>query len=125
MYCSQAAGWEHATIGAANQIRYNLQKADPDVYQQWNKVAIDVRTKVIPIFNDLVSPKLADLALPPALSKSIGDSIQWDLVHIGILWDFYPYTSGGFYSIIADLYIAGHLPCGWIGKYPDGVLVVY
>ena len=49
--------------------------------------------------------------------------LDWiDAVHESEFFDLHP---GKFHSKLLRVYLMGRLPCGWVGRYPQGKVVVH
>jgi len=60
-----------------------------------------------------------------SLPESIIDDIKFNLITILMSDLFSDYYNSEFYRQLYQIYISGHLPCGWEGKYPSGRMIVF
>lgn len=59
------------------------------------------------------------------ISKELINEISFNIISI-FMADFYSeYYQCVFYENVLKIYLAGQLPCGWDGKYPEGRIMVY
>ena len=76
------------------------------------------------LMEPLVEEKVRPIAEREGLSPQFEASVKWDL--LGYCKELeYGDTADAFFLRLGDLYMSGHFPCGWNGKYPHGWLVVY
>jgi hypothetical protein len=47
------------------------------------------------------------------------------LVHACVEQEYADVVAPAFFSRLAEWYLRGHYPCGWLGDYPDGKIMVY
>lgn len=59
------------------------------------------------------------------LPESIVDDIKFNLVTILISDALSDYYILEFYRHLYQIYLSGHLPCGWEGEFPNGRLIVF
>lgn len=53
------------------------------------------------------------------------EDIQCNLLSLFWVSHFDPFYHSDFFHKLLDLCLSGHLPCGWQGKHPKGILLVY
>lgn len=89
--------------------------------EYWNKEVGIIKEKYLPAIVDKIGIKLKEKKYSP----EIMNDIRYNLIII-MMADFYSefYTSY-FYTNILEIYLSGHVPCGWQGKYPSGKLIVF
>lgn len=119
--CADAV-WEDVQLEAQNQLTLWLHQHDRDNFQNWNKVVLE---------NKRLLKQLAEAAWIPyqqshALDSMFVRCIEWDV--LGALMENSYMASNhrcSFFLELLSVYEAGHFPCGWRGKWPQGNLVVY
>ena len=123
MQACQSAAWENVELEAQNQLHMWLHQNDPDRCQAWNDIVTVHKTEVIA---PLIKEKLAPFQLEHGLDAAFVDSTTWDV--LGALMENSYLSSrhqAYFFLELLWVYEAGHFPCGWLGDWPDGKLVVY
>lgn len=97
-----------------------MAKKHSVVYQEWNTLADDARDFVENIITPSV-PQINDIDM-----ELLFTNMKWDLVNY-LMEDAYKIKLRVplFFSSIVSIYELGHIPCGWVGSWPKGQLVVY
>jgi hypothetical protein len=123
MQACQSAAWENVELEARNQLTVWLHRNDLERYQAWNDIVTVHKTEVV---TPLIKEKLVPFQLEGALDPIFVDSTAWDV--LGALMENSYLSSGHqayFFLELLWIYEAGHFPCGWLGNWPSGRLVVY
>ena len=72
---------------------------------------------------------LSEKVKKSSIIDDIGEDVLIDFKSCMIdlfLSDYYSDCyEGEFHKHLLDIYLSGHLPCGWNGKYPQGKFMVY
>jgi hypothetical protein len=113
--------WENLCLEAANQYRDRLVERDPDRFASWNEIVAEVK----PAAQALVLAKTAAIVARQSLPRVFVDTVDWDALHILMEAEFADVFPPGFYAGQAYWYVAGHFPCGWRGRFPQGRLVIF
>lgn len=70
--------------------------------------------------------RAVEIAPPPARAvKELRTSIDWCVIHAAREVWVLEHIERPVFVPLVDLYLRGHLPCGWNGDYPQGKLVVF
>lgn len=109
-------------IEAANQIRRQLP--DP-VYQTWNLLAIPVRQLIDNVIEPVLRLHFDEGKVPQFAQVEARKSVRWDLGHYIIESEYRNYLSTNFFQGTVEYYLSGHFPCGWVGKFPNGLFLLY
>lgn len=117
----ESEDWEGLCLDAANGYREQLLRVAPAPYRKWNEKAEAIKEITVPYINALFSGHASLRELP----KVVQDTVQWDMLHVCMEAEFSEYLPPGFYASNSFWYSAGHFPCGWRGKFPDGGPVIY
>lgn len=120
--CSSAK-WEDVELEAQNQLTVWLSQHDRDGYQSWNRI---VKTHKASTVEPLIERTIRPIQLAQGLHESVISSVQWDV--LGALMENSYLPSGHsavFFLELLLVYEAGHFPCGWLGEWPRGELVVF
>lgn len=118
-----APGWESATLAAQNQLTLWLHLNVRSRFQEWNR---HVESHKVATIDPVVARHLAPFHQARRLSQELISSTTWNL-RGALMEESYRDTGHTvfFFHELLDVYEAGHCPCGWIGKWPEGKLVVY
>ena len=119
-YCSSVE-WENLCLEAMNQYSAKLLEMSKDRYNQWNDVAVQLKSTTVPI----VRRKIESVVRENNLPKVFEDTVQWDILGVCMEAEYADIFQPGFYASQAYWYIKGHFPCGWEGEFPKGKLIVY
>jgi hypothetical protein len=115
--------WENVELEAQNQLTLWLHQHDRQNYQRWNELVSDFRSAVL---NPLTEKRWEPYRRQHDLDVAVVHSAQWDA--LGALMENAYIESGHccfFFLELLSVYEAGHFPCGWVGEWPQGKLVVY
>lgn len=113
--------WEQTCLDAANGYADQLSKAAPLRFRDWNDKVEAIKRTIVPMIRALFSTR-PDLQTLPVVVR---DSVQWDILHVCLEAEFSDCVPPGFYASNSYWYRAGHFPCGWQGKFPDGRIIIY
>ena len=113
--------WEGLCLEAANRHRERIAERSKERFLRWNQVADEVRAVAIP----LVKRKMAEVSQHLELPKAVVDAVRWDIIHLCMESEYADVFPPGFYASQAYWYTKGHFPCGWQGKFPEGMLIIY
>lgn len=117
-----ATKWENICLERKGDFTAYLLKNHKTEYNKyWNDVVRMVKEQYI----SKISEKVNIALLNCDLSVDILDDIKMNILLIFMLEYYSEYYSSDFYNKILEIYLAGHLPCGWIGEYPNGKFIVY
>ncbi|WP_412486834.1 hypothetical protein [Shewanella chilikensis] len=115
-----APEWENVTLEESNEMSAYLADKFTDAYQHWNDVAKEAK---LFFENDLKGkiPHLNDID-----NTLLVQCVEWDVTHY-LIEDFYKekLKKPLFFYKLLSIYECGHIPCGWLGEWPNGRLVVY
>lgn len=114
--------WENICLdkkGDFTTYLFKNHKADYNKY--WNVEVETIKEQYLSKITEKVNMALTN----SGLSVDILDDINMNLLSIFMLEYYSEYYSCDFYNKMLKIYLAGHLPCGWIGEYPDGKFIVY
>ena len=113
--------WQNLKLEWGNILSGTLAVQHTERFQNWNNVAIDMKTYLMPI----VDEKVAALGLPEDLGRRLHSSVAWDLLSLLMESEYSDLVKPYYYAALGVIYFDGHFPCGWEGEYPKGKLVVY
>jgi hypothetical protein len=120
---SAEGAWETATLEAQNQLTLWLHLHAQQRYQNWNRL---VETHNATTIDPVVARSLAPFRQTHNLSKEFIGCATWDL-RGALMEDSYRDTGHAvfFFHELLEVYEAGHYPCGWVGQWPEGKLLIY
>lgn len=113
--------WESLCQEAANQYRSRLAERDVARFREWNTLVREIKMTTMP----LVLRKTKDVVDANHLPKGFIDTVQWDILHLCMEAEYADVYPPGFFASQAHWYLKGHFPCGWVGDFPGGQLVVF
>ena len=113
--------WENVGLKASGDFTEYLSLNHPEEDRYWNQLVSEAKEKIIVNINQSIISKCCELEIPPHMV----DYINWDIVTIAVIYSYKRYYESVFYSDLLKIYEAGHLPCGWIGRYPKGKLKIF
>lgn len=114
--------WEETTLEARNMLTEFLHNKYQKDYSKWN-----VHAKEGKIFLEKnIIPKIELYCKQNNLDKVFIDCVEWDL--LGVIMESYYCkikNKPTFFEELFKIYENGNFPCGWVGKYPNGSLIVF
>lgn len=114
--------WENICLDKKGDFTTYLFKNHKAEYNKyWNDEVETIKEQYLSKITEKVNMALIN----SGLSVDILDDISMNLLSIFMLEYYSEYYSCDFYNKMLKIYLAGHLPCGWIGEYPDGKFIVY
>lgn len=114
--------WENLCIDRRGDFTTYLFKNHKLEYNKnWNDEVREIKEKYIPMISEKVSIALTN----NGMMSNILNDINMNILSIFMLEYYSEYYSCDFYNKMLEIYLAGHLPCGWAGEYPNGKFVVY
>ncbi len=87
----------------------------------WNEITDQAKE----LLNLGVTPAITEFVNRRQLDIAVLHSVQWDILAAMMEHAYSPYVKPGFYTELLKVYEAGHFPCGWKRKWPDGNLLIY
>lgn len=114
---------QDATLQARNQLTVYLSQNHRERYREWNRITDTIK-------QDVVAPLKENIWEPFRQSHGLDivflHSVEWMILAV-LMENAYVDCKHAcfFFHELLMVYEAGHLPCGWIGKWPQGTLVVY
>ena len=114
--------WENVCLEKRGDFTSYLSLNYREEYRKsWNVLVREVKEKFFPSVLDKVQCSLREKDLP----LSCVDDIKFNLLNL-FMFNFYSdYYKDEFWDNMLAIYLAGHLPCGWSGKFPEGKFIVY
>jgi len=119
----QGVAWENIELEAQNQLTMWLHRNSPDRYRVSNDIVVQHKAELI---SPLVKEKIVHFQLKQRLDVAIVHSTSWDM--LGALMEnsyLDTHHPAHFFLELLWVYEAGHFPCGWLGDWPNGKLIVF
>jgi hypothetical protein len=115
--------WETTTLEAGNRLTVYLSKNYPNLYnQKWNEIVRSAKSSII----KEMLPALVEYTEKHLLNSELIESVKWDILSAVMEYVYKDYSKEHtFFLTLLEIYEAGNFPCGWIGTWPEGSLVVY
>lgn len=114
--------WENLCIDRHGDLTVFLCLNHGEEYNKyWNEKVGIIKENYISIIEDKINPIL----LGNILSNKILNNMKWNILSLFMLEFYSEFYTSEFYEDMLKIYLAGHLPCGWSGKYPKGKFIVY
>lgn len=114
--------WENTCLDIRGNFTRYLFKNHRDIYNRdWNVVVENVKNNYL---EPLVPEMEAKLSLKN-IKGDIIDDVKFNLLTLFMLKYYSDYYRDEFWDKMLRIYLSGHLPCGWVGKYTGGKFVVY
>lgn len=114
--------WENICLNESGNITSYLAIHNKEEYNKnWNQLVRRVKIEVFPQIVEKIQEGIRLKCLP----DSIINDIKFNLVNILVSDAFSNHYRSEFYHQMYQIYISGHLPCGWDGEYPSGRIIVF
>lgn len=118
---SRSNAWTDAQNEVANDLRARVRAVDKTLYNTWN----DHVNVIKPQIEAIIRRQMTSFWLKRLVLGRMISGVEWDLLIAATERQFSGVCPLGVGSLIGDYYLAGHYPCGWLGEYPEGQLVVF
>jgi hypothetical protein len=73
----------------------------------------------------LIERKIETVVRENNLPKVFRATIRWDILGVCMESEYADGVPPGYYASQAYWYVKGHVPCGWQGNFPNGMLIIY
>lgn len=113
--------WENFCLDRRNDLTSFLFRNYRKDYGNWNNTVRLVKKEYIISISDSVMQVLQQREWP----NSMVDDISFNLLCIFMANNYSELYSDVFWDRMLNVYLSGHLPCGWVGNYPEGKLIVF
>jgi hypothetical protein len=100
-----------------------LRRVSVKYHERWNAVLTLVKDAI----GDEIETRVETLAavLDPPSCKKTRDQVTWAVLHACMESEYLDFVPAGPFLPMMEWFVAGRFPCGWFGKYPQGMLAVY
>jgi hypothetical protein len=117
-----STSWGNAMLEANNELSSWLHDNAHDDYQSWNGRVDRLKAGLLAELEPLWRKRQKDLGLDPDLVSTL----QWIVLGAAMELEYLPFGHPArFFLNLLPVLEAGHLPCGWKGRWPRGELVLY
>ena len=117
------ADWENMLLDAGNEASLRAFLTDPHKFQEsWNPLSTAVMELVDPILNTRLKCAITEVAMGADLFEYYRGFIRSAFLYISYFED------DRYESIEVELLklsLDGYCPCGYSGKHPNGITIVY
>lgn len=114
--------FENVKLEARGDLTARLTNEHPARQARWNELTREIRPRVIATFE----ARCKEYAAKHRLSDELWASTRWDILGACMECEYADVVPATFYGSLAQVYLAGHFPCGWSGGlYPAGQLEIY
>jgi hypothetical protein len=118
----RAAYWYQVINGAADRLAAAVRSRSLERYSYWNDYVRAIKAMAYP----LVVRKLEATGLAAAIAAGHFHGCRWVVLHACLECEYADLVPpGGFFHQTVPWYQSGHYPCGWLGEFPEGQLIVY
>jgi hypothetical protein len=118
----------NAFLEGVNHLTHELSFHFRKESRKWNDYAGECRVileeDIYPVVDSIIdsTPELNEIE---AGVYTLRDSVRWDLSHIVMEHVYSDLVPPRLYTLLLEVYQAGHFPCGWDEVWPNGKLWVY
>jgi len=112
-----------ARLEAHNQLTEWLDRHAKEDFQKWNSITAKLKARIIEPF---VSKPIKLFIEQHHLPIDVLHSVRWDILAALMENHYLPKGHTNlFFLELLTIYQEGHYPCGWVGDWPRGTLLVY
>jgi cell wall assembly regulator SMI1 len=113
--------WHNAELEASNELTLWLHNNAPDAYQSWNERVARIKATVVAELEPVWKQRQEELGGLQLVSELrtivVGAAMELDYLSFG--------HPARFFLNLLPVLEAGHLPCGWKGRWPSGELALF
>lgn len=114
--------WENVCLEKRGDFTAYLSLNCASKYNEfWNKGVGEVKRAYMGKLKKQFRKALANKNLP----EKIIEDIEFNVVVLFMANYYSDYYSGEFFEQMLQIYLAGHLPCGWSGDLENGMFKIY
>ena len=120
--CESCEGrvWDDVQLDASNNLTAFLSLTCRMEYRKWNTIVNAVKTEFEPAWAKM-RRRVKELGLP----VTVIHCVQWDTCAAAAEQAYLQWNPPFFFARLMRFYESGHFPCGWVGDWPDGKLLVF
>lgn len=114
--------WENTCIEEMNGISdYFYINGKQELLNSWNDQAAIIKKLYIPKIEEKIKQAIEEYSLPEGVHIDVRSNVL--IMFIGEFFSEYYHSE--FYERLLEIYLSGHLPCGYKGKYRQGSIIIY
>ncbi len=114
--------WENICLEAYGDFSsYLCKNHKADFNKYWNETVKKIKQEYI----NPMSATLENAVSGFNAKENILNNIRFNLVMLFMAEFYSEYYRCDFFDNMLKIYLSGHLPCGWSGRYPNGMFYVY
>jgi len=115
--------WENVYMEQQGNLTEYLFINHRDLYSEsWNREIQHIKQEYLGKLLDLFVPVLENKGLT---GKKIVDNVRYNIMLLFMASFYSEYYSSEFFEQMLEIYLSGHLPCGWSGSKKSGKFMVY
>jgi hypothetical protein len=118
--CFSNPHWEHTTFEARNALTAYLHSKHPNAYSEWNKVTREAKARL----EETVFPIVLRFQKEHQLDQTFVNCVKWDILAAVMEASYRSCRPSVFFGNLLMIYEHGRFPCGWLGDWPNGQLLV-
>ena len=105
----KSCSWENICLDKKGDFTVFLHKNYTSEYQQWNRFVEELKANELELINQKLYEKLAG----KDYVKDVVMDAQFNLLVLLMLEKYNWVFESAFFLQMAEIFLAGHLPCGW------------
>ncbi len=114
--------WENVCLDQMGDFTAYLSINYPDEYNNyWNEQVYTVKEKYVSVIEKKIEKNMLRLNLP----NSILEDMKMNILSLFMLNYYSEYYESDFYQTMHEIYMKGHLPCGWVEGCSHGRFLVF
>ena len=114
-----ATSWENAKLEAQNELTLWLHNNAKNDYRSWNERAKRVKAALVAELEPVWKRRQEEIGL------QLVSELRWIVVGMAMEIDYLSFGHPArFFLNLLPVFEAGHLPCGWKGRWPRGGLAL-
>lgn len=113
--------WENVCIEEDNEVREDLQINYPELRLLRNEQIEIINKKYMPGIMEKIKQAVVEKSLPEGVIKDV----QYNVLMIFVCEFYSEQHHSEFFERLLEIYLSGHLPCGYKGRYRKGSILIY
>ncbi len=113
--------WQELILEASNQYASRVQQSDMGRFSEWNDMMLSLK----PVAQSLVAEKTKSLLNIQDIPEKVIRTMEWDMMHLLLEAENADIVKPGFFAAQSFWYTNGRFPCGYEGRFPDGLRVIF
>lgn len=114
--------WENTYLEVRGDFTEFLSRNHKDIFNKnWNIVIRQIKSEYMNEIQTKVGINWKD----EKTKQRVIDDVKFNILTLFMIDYYSDYYQSEFFDRMFKIYLAGHLPCGWSGEYPEGKFFVY